>query len=421
MPKMTCRLLALSLVLFSPLLDAATDHSAHAGPAVAGSKPAPCIDPEAPAALECALAPTATFDASGRLWVVWALGGHVYLSHSDDQGASFSAPVPVNRVPERVAADGENRPKVIIGPDREIYVSWTMRLPKPYSGDVRFARSTDGGSSFATPLTINDNRDLTSHRFESLGINKRGELFLAWLDKRDQVEVQKTGGAYRGAALYYTVSTDGGVSFQPNRKLADHTCECCRTAMAFDPAGNPVITWRHVYEGNIRDHAITRLSGLEPGPVQRLSFDQWQIDACPHHGPAIDIAADGTYHTVWFNNAPERHGLYYARTVADNMTFGEPLGFGRYDAGAAHPDVLALQEQVYLTWKEFDGKQTSALVMHSRNQGRTWSTPTVVASTEGASDHPFLITNGHGVFLSWHRRGQPYRPLPISTVAHDAH
>ncbi len=418
MPKTYSRLLALSLLLFTPLLSAAPAHTGHD---TAGIKPAPCNDPEAPAALECALAPTATFDTEGRLWVVWALGGHVYLSRSDDQGQTFGTPLPINHAPERVAADGENRPKIIVAPQGRIFVSWTKRLPKPYSGDVRFTYSTDAGNSFAAPVTINDNRDLTSHRFESLGINERGELFLAWLDKRDQVAKARAGEPYRGAALYYTYSTDGGASFRPNRKIADHTCECCRTAMAFDPAGNPVITWRHVYEGNIRDHAITRLSGFEPGPVQRLSFDQWQIDACPHHGPAIDIAADGTHHTVWFNNAPERHGLFYARSVADNMTFSEPLNFGRYDAGAAHPDVLALQEQVYLTWKEFDGKQTSALVMHSLNQGRTWSTPTVVASTEGASDHPFLISDGHGVYLAWHRRGLPYQPFLISALAHDAH
>lgn len=411
MPKTSKGLLALSLLLFTPLLSAAPANSGHDTPS---TKPAPCNDPEAPAALECALAPTAIFDANGRLWVVWALGGHVYLSYSDDQGASFSAPVPVNRVPERVAADGENRPKVIIGPAREIFVSWTMRLPKPYSGDVRFARSTDGGNSFSLPLTINDNRDLTSHRFESLGINARGELFLAWLDKRDQVAKAKAGEPYRGAALYYTVSTDGGVSFRPNRKIADHTCECCRTAMAFDPTGNPVIAWRHVFEDNIRDHAVTRLSGFEPGPVQRLSFDQWQIDACPHHGPAIDIAKDGTWHTVWFNNAPQRHGLFYAQATANGTTLSTPLPFGRYDAGAAHPDVLVLNERVYLAWKEFNGTQTEVLVMQSHDGGKTWSQPSIAATAAGASDHPFLIADGRQSYLVWHRRGLTYQPIPLA-------
>jgi hypothetical protein len=412
MPQTFCRLLALSLLLLAPLSHAAMDHAGHG--ASSDNQPSPCNDPEAPAALECALAPTAAFDSNGRLWVVWALGGHVYLSHSDDKGVSFGSPLPVNRLPERIAADGENRPKVIPGMDGQLYVSWTMRLPKPYSGDVRFAYSKDGGKNFSAPVTINDNRDITSHRFESMGVNERGELFLAWLDKRDQLAQSRSGKKYAGAALYYTVSTDGGASFRANRKLADHTCECCRTAMAFDRQGNPVIVWRHVFAENIRDHAITRLSGQEPGSVRRLSFDQWKIDACPHHGPAIDIAGDGRYHTVWFNNAPERHGLFYAFSEDHGDTFSEPFNFGRYDAGAAHPDVLALGDLVYLTWKEFDGKQTAALVMRSRDRGKSWSKPAVAAVTTGDSDHPFLISDGRAVYLSWHRRGLPYQAIPVS-------
>lgn len=418
MTKMANHLLALSLALFVPALDAAMDHGGH-GNATSG-KPSSCNDPEAPVTLECALAPTATFDTAGRLWVAWVLNGHVYLSRSDDKGRTFDTPLLVNRAPERVAADGENRPKVIVGSTGTIFVSWTKRLSKPYSGDIRFAHSNDGGNSFSTPVTVNDNRDITSHRFESMGVNDRGELFLAWLDKRDQVEHGKAGKKYRGAALYYTVSSDGGTSFRANRKIADHTCECCRTAMAFDKAGNPVIAWRHVFENNIRDHAITRLSGFDPGPVQRLSFDEWQIDACPHHGPAIDIDRDGTWHTVWFNNAPERHGLFYAHATAPGTTFSEPFQFGRYDAGAAHPDVLALNDSVYLTWKEFTGTRTEAFVMPSHDGGKTWGQPVMMASTDGTSDHPFLLSDGHQAYLAWHRRGLPYQLMPLpGTYPHD--
>lgn len=419
MNQTVIRLVSLSLFLLASAATAATDHAAHAGHGAPRPQDASCNDPEAPASLTCALAPTATFDRKGRLWVAWASGGHVYLSRSDDKGASFHAPLPVNRVPERVAADGENRPKVVVGPKGRIFVSWTKRLPRPYTGDVRFAFSHDDGNTFSEPVTVNDNRDVTSHRFESMGVNQRGELYLAWLDKRDRVATEKQGGKYRGAALYYAVSTDSGASFEFNRKVTDHTCECCRTAMAFDRTGSPVVVWRHVFEGNIRDHALARLTRSGPGQVQRLSFDQWQIDACPHHGPAIDIADDGTYHTAWFNNAPERHGLFYARPGPGGGTSGEPMGFGRYDNGASHPHVLSLDEQVFLTWKEFDGKRTIAMVQQSPDRGVTWNAPAPIASTDGNSDHPFLIGDGRRAYLTWHRRGLPYHPIPVSDAQAD--
>ncbi|NIP74219.1 MAG: exo-alpha-sialidase [Gammaproteobacteria bacterium] len=377
----------------------------------AAANPSVCTDPEAPAALRCALAPTPAFDGQGRLWVVWALGGHVYVSRSNDRGETFAAPVPVNRVPEHVAADGENRAKIGFGAGR-IYVSWTRRLAKRYSGDVRFAYSADGGASFSEPITVNDNREITSHRFEAMGV--AGErVYLAWLDKRDRTRTERGGGSYAGAALYYKVSENGGASFHPDAKIADHTCECCRVAMAMDGRGLPVIFWRHVFEPNVRDHAQVTFRGpRRPGTRVRVSHDDWRVDACPHHGPAISIA-DGIQHLVWFNNAPERHGLFYARSTDGGNSFSATASFGEYARGAAHPDVLGMGRRAYRLWKELDGQRSVLRVQISADAGTAWGPARTLARAEGESDHPLLVGNGAGVFAAWHRRGQPYRLLPI--------
>ena len=139
-----------------------------------------------------------------------------------------------------------NRPKIVVRKG-VIYVSYTRGLAKPMSGDIRFSRSTDGGKTFSAPVTVNDNREVISHRFETLGVNDRGQVFLAWLDKRDLSAAAKRGEKYAGAAVYYAVSDDGGASFRPNVKVADHSCECCRVAMAMDMDGSPVILWRHIF------------------------------------------------------------------------------------------------------------------------------------------------------------------------------
>ena len=89
----------------------------------------------------------------------------------------------------------------------------------------------------------------------------------------------------------------------------------------------------------------------------RVSHDRWEVDACPHHGGALSIASDGIYHLVWFNNAPERHGLFYAYTADRGKTFSAPLTFGNFEAQAGHPDVLSLGKAVHVVWKEFDGQE----------------------------------------------------------------
>lgn len=344
------------------------------------------------------LAITTAFDGKGRLWLATIRGRHLYVSYSDDRGNTVSAPVKVNDEPEDILGDGENRPKIVVR-NGTIYVSYTRGLEKPMTGDIRFSRSLDGGHSFSAPLTVNDNREIISHRFETLEVNDRGQVFLAWLDKRELSAAQREKKPYNGAAVYYAVSDDGGASFRPNLKAADHSCECCRVAMAADNEGTPVIFWRHIYGKNERDHAMLRLDG-KSAPI-RVSHDRWEVDACPHHGGALSIAPDGVHHFVWFDNAPARHGLFYASSADRGDHFSEPLNFGNFEAQAAHPHVLSLGRAVHAVWKEFDGQSSVIRGMSSADGGSSWSPPRQIAATAGASDHPLLIADGAQAYLSW--------------------
>lgn len=357
------------------------------------------------------LAVTATFDAKGRLWVASVKDGHVAVSYSDDRGKTYSTPVPVNPEAEFVAADGENRPKILVAGNGNIYVSYTRSMETPFAGNVRFSRSMDGGKSFSAPITVNDNLEPFTHRFDAMGINGRGQIYIAWLDKRDAAAANKKGEKYSGIAVYYAVSDDEGKNFKANVKAADHSCECCRVAMAMDTDDYPVIAWRHNYDTNIRDHALVKLDG-KMAPV-RLSHENWTVAACPHHGPSLSIAADGIYHATWFNNAPQRHGLFYAYSADRGKTFSTPLNFGNIEAQPAHPYVLSLGSRIYLAWKEFDGENTGIFGMYSGDGGKSWSTPKKLSATSDASDWPLLVGENNHVYLSWNTKNEGYRLIEI--------
>jgi hypothetical protein len=315
--------------------------------------------------------------------------------------------VRVNPQPERIAADGDNRPKIVAGPDGTVYVTYTAHLSQPYVGNIRLSRSTDGGRSFSTPVTVNDNRDPISHRFESFVLAENGRLHIVWIDKRDQATADK---GYAGAALYYADSTDGR-QVGENRKVIDHSCECCRIALALDRDETPVIAWRQIFATNTRDHALQRLDGRSP--LIRIAEDNWDIDACPHQGPALAISASGTYHVAWFTNSPTRQGLFYARST-DRTAFGEALAFGNAQAQPAHPALLALGDDIYLAWKEFDGKRATVRAMLSTDDGAQWSAPWIVAVAAGGSDHPQLVRDDESAYLSWNAQREGYRLLALN-------
>lgn len=375
-----------------------------------------CEDPAAVPTIHCAKTVTAHFDDSGRLWLAWSIGAHVYLNHSDNGGKTLSPTIAVNRTPEPVSAQGENRPKVVTDPSGNIYVSWTTPLQKRFTGHIRFSSSSDGGLNFSAPVTVNDDLSETGHRFEALGVNRRGDVYLAWLDKRDRERLREQGKEYNGAALYYTTSVDHGKTFAVNSKAMDNSCECCRVALAFDNDRLPVVMWRHIYGDNIRDHALVKfIDRTTAGTPVRVSHDQWHVEACPHHGPGLSIADDGIYHAVWFNDGAERRGIFYAHSTDQGKHFSTPLSVGSYDRGASHAHVLSLGRLVYIVWLEFNGNEAELLMMQSVDGGRQWSEAVTLATAPGNSDRPFLLYHRNRVYISWQQPGRTYSLIPVAS------
>jgi hypothetical protein len=371
-----------------------------------------CADAKAFPSNQCAETISAAFDGKGKLWITWVNNEHVYVQSSDDKGLSFSAPLLVNSVAEKIEAKGEYRPKIKLDGKGNIYLTWTQKLEGRHSGHIRFSRSTDGGQHFSTPVTVNGNLDIISHRFDSMAIGKNGEIFIAWLDARDFEEAKKAGKKFEGSSLYYSWSDDGGQHFYPNKRIAAHTCQCCRLDTAIAPDNTPVITWRHVFDGGIRDHGLVKFNDWNtPGDTHRLGQDNWKIDACPHHGPGLSISDSGIYHAVWFSGAPANQGLFYAHSTDSGRHFSTPVNFGK--EGASHPHVLALGARVNVVWQEFDGTNNVIKLIKSADDGKTWSKPEMIAQTAKSGDQPFLVSDGQKIYLSWKTQQQDYQLKPV--------
>ncbi|NMG42779.1 exo-alpha-sialidase [Aromatoleum toluvorans] len=342
------------------------------------------------------LGTSAAFAPDGTLYAVTKDGQHVLLHRSPDEGRSWEAPVTVNADPEQIAAEGENRPKLAFDADGAALVSWTRPLAKRFTGEIRFARAADR-RHFTAPLTAHRDRQEITHRFESLAVTGAGKVVLAWIDKRDLELAQTANREYRGAAIYAAISDDGGRSFRPEQKLADHSCECCRIAITGDTDGLPLLMWRHVFEPNERDHALVKLGADgRPGAVTRATFDRWRIDACPHHGPSLAVAPDGTRHAVWFNEKDGEGRVFYGR-LKDGRVEGQRALGGEQ---AAHADIASAGPRVGIVWKEFDGERTRLQAELSGDGGASFSAHTL-AATGGASDQPRVIRRGERLFAFW--------------------
>ncbi len=347
-----------------------------------------------------ALAVSLALDENATLWRVGIENGIVIVQASTDMGQTFDRGRRLNASPQKIGTDGDARPKIAVGPEGNLYVSWTQALVKPYSGYIWFSRSTDGGRTFSQPVIVHRDRAEITHRFDALTVAASGRVYVAWIDKRDLHAAQAKSQAYEGAAIYYAYSDDSGATFSEEQKLADSSCECCRIAIATDSAGNAVALWRHVFEGGVRDHAVAKFSDQPLTEAKRASFGNWKVDACPHHGPALARGGDWGWHMAWFDGG-EKAGLYYARMDGEAWVSSPARRFGLPEQQAGHPALASHGENVWLVWRALTDKAAVVMLARSDDGGRRWHDAVQVAETVGRADHPQLLTQGDAVWLAW--------------------
>jgi hypothetical protein len=362
--------------------------------------------------LRCATKVTPFVAADGTLWLSWMAGGLVSVAASKDAGRTFSTPVPVTSQKLNLDWGPDARPALAVDRKGSIAVAFATFRDQAFNGEVLYSRSEDGGKSFVPVKPITASTE--SQRFQALALDDDGTVFAAWLDKRNRVPAKAAGQAYDGAALFFASSRDAGGSYTDAKMAQDNTCECCRLGIAFAGPGRPVVLFRNIFDGGVRDHAVVTFKDLAtPGEVYRVSTDDWQIKACPHHGPSLSVAPNGAYHVAWYTGGKVRKGLFYAHSRDGGRSFSQPMRIGQVDHSPTRPYVLSTKAATTLVWKEFDGETTTVMVMQSRDDGETWSKPSALASTKDASDHPLLVANGEHLYLSWMTKADGYRFQPI--------
>jgi hypothetical protein len=356
------------------------------------------------------LGANAAFAPDGSLWVVGLNASNQLFVQSAPapQGGSalqWDAPRVIDTAGDAISAEGENRPKLLFGPQSTVLIAYTQPLmSRHHDGNVRLLRSVDAGKTFSAPFMAHADRQVITHRFESIGFDAQGVMHTLWVDSRDMEAAPLVAGktSYRGVGIYRNLSTDGGATFGPDMKVADHACECCRTAMGLGSDGVMRAMWRHVFAPNVRDHAFVALTPVAEPAIVRATFDDWRVDACPHHGPALAAAGDG-FHAVWFGirqqGSDKVAGVRYGRLQADGSPQPDTVRL-LPDVRAEHADVAAHGQRVAVVWRSIDGMISTAKAWLSTDGGQTFRVQTL-GQVKGDNDFPRLAQQGPTIAVVW--------------------
>lgn len=409
-----CQPLAFKALLISVLGFAALNHAvaqmSHSSQ-VMGVSPAKsaCIG----SGLECANAATPFLMDDGRLLLAWTANGVVSVAQSLDKGRTFSIPVKIAEHGKSLDAGSDARPQIVADARNNVFLAYAFFKDSNWNAQINIARSADGGKTFTAPQSLVN--DGSSQRFPSVVIRPDHSILIAWVDKRLVADAKKAGQQRLGGSIAYSFSSDAGNSFAPEKIANESSCECCRIGASIDPQGGVGIIYRAIFPGGIRDHATQIITPSTAGKVQRVSRDEWKTDACPHHGPSIAISSTGKMHVAWFTQGSARTGVFYASSSNQGETYSRPQRIGAENANVSRPYLLAIDQSIWLVWKEFDGIKTSIYLKQSHDDGKNWSNPRAITSATGYSDHPLLVSQGKEAYLSWLTRDDGYQLLPLNS------
>jgi hypothetical protein len=385
-------------------------------------------------------APTLAMGPGGRRAAAWVSApggssdGRLYVAVADAGGA-LAAPVEVRDPLGGIAPHGEAPPKLAYGADGALYALWVVGKEVPGrrfpASALRFARSADGGRTWSAPASVTDvPQPFGSFNFHSLQAGRGDTVYAAWLDGRDGK-----------SATYFTRSTDGGQTWQPNVRVhAGESCPCCRTAVAPGRGDTVYAAWRTVAPGQVREVVVARSADgghtwAEPVRAQR---DGWVIDGCPHAGPSLTTDRAGRVHVAWWSGREGAAGVFYARSDDGGRTFGEAIPMGVAERSRPAHVQLAVTEgaegaegapRVVVAWDDGTRNTPIVRVRVSRDGGTTFGAATSASDGARAATFPVLALDGARLALAWseeaateaaahasHAKRDPKASMPLPTV-----
>lgn len=325
---------------------------------------------------------------SGRIGVDWVSSPTVHLLavtgereasrlalfNSEDGGDTFKAPVWVSEQGQKITSNGEDSPAFFVTQD-DMFAAWNE------GSELRFARSVSWGGSFEKPIKITDKIGDSFSGYPSIAVAPNRDVYVVWIDTRDQ-----KGDSDDNYAVYLARSTDQGVSFGKNVRVATKICPCCRPTLSFGPQGEVLVFWRHIYPGPIHDMsvAISTDNGTTFSAPQRVAEDNWKINGCPDSGPATARSGKRVY-VAWLTEAsPEISGVRLTWSDDGGRTWAPATMGSQRVLDANYPAFSVAQDGSPLL--VFQGRDS-----HERGGWGQFGIYTVKITSDGKVGEPTLV------------------------------
>ncbi|MBA3684713.1 MAG: exo-alpha-sialidase [Planctomycetes bacterium] len=226
--------------------------------------------------------------ADGAAYLVYGRGNQVVVRTARKPAAEFAPASELGPVDGLMC--GMRR-----GPQVAVTAAAVVVAAIGKAGDIQAWGSSDGGTTWGDPVTVNDQASAAREGLFSIAASG-ARIWAVWIDLRSGK-----------GEIYAAHTSDGGAHWSTNlviyRSPDGRVCECCQPTVAGLADGGAVIMWRNALAGARDLYACTvDAEGTVTTAPAKLGSGTWTLNACPMDGGGV--SAVGTrYAAIWRRDA----------------------------------------------------------------------------------------------------------------------
>lgn len=266
-----------------------------------------------------------------------------------------------------------------------------------YSYDTMIARSSDAGRTFTAAETIHNDGTTTEHGFVSVFSMGNSRTGFLWLDGR-KTKNASGGETVNNGMTLRAAQMDANGNIDERVLIDDLVCDCCQTDVAITDLG-PIAIYRDRSADEIRDIYVARHIDNTWQAGTALANDNWEIAGCPVNGPEIDTR-ESLVAIAWFTAANDDPMVKVAISKNSGKTFSDPIIVASENTSGAVEIAIIDDQSFAVSWvdKEDDG---SIIQLRSLTFDGEMGPVKTVGRASSRSMAPEMVRVGDQLVLAW--------------------
>jgi hypothetical protein len=253
------------------------------------------------------------------------------------------------------------------------------------NGEIYYKRSSDAGISWGADTRLTNNHPQLSVFPSICGSGLL--VHIVWVDTRDG-----------NGEIYYKRSSDGGVSWETDTRLTINP-DPSRFPSVSASGQNVHVVWDDIRNINITDEIYYRHStdgGISWDPERLLSL----ADQNPSRNPSVSVSGQ-ILHVVWNDTRDGNNEIYYKLSTDNGLIWGMDTRLTFNSSNSLNPSISASGSALHLVWRDDRDGNYEIYYKRSTDNGQSWEPDLRLTVNSGFSRGSFCTASGAFVHVVW--------------------